>query len=1025
MPHSFLLLVFLFLATDSIRQSMAQADAGELNTLLAIKQDWGSPSALSSWSAQNTSYCTWAGVGCTSGKVSALSLQKLNITNPVPASTICALKNLSRLDLSYNNLTGRFPTALYSCAALQYLDLSNNFFSGALPADIGKLSPAAMEHLNLSSNGFAGAVPSAIAGLTKLKSLLLDNNGFSGTYPASAIAGLTELETLTLAHNPFAPGPIPDGFGELTKLRLLWLSGMNLTGGIPDALSSLTELTMLALSENKLGGDIPAWVWKLQRLECLYLYSNSFTGAIGPGKDNITAVSMREVDLSSNRLTGPIADSVGNMKNLTLLYLYFNNITGGIPASVGLLPNLADIRLFNNMLTGSLPPELGRHSPLGNLEVSDNFLSGDLPATLCYNKKLYDIVVFSNRFSGHFPAVLGACHTVNNIMAYNNRFTGEFPEEVWSAFPVLTTVMIQNNSFTGTLPSVIAPNITLIQMGNNRFSGALPATAPGLKTFAAENNRFSGGLPADLSGLASLIDLDLSGNMISGSIPPSVGSLTRVNSLNLSSNQMSGAIPAEIGSLLGLTVLDLSDNKLSGDIPPEFKNLHLVSLNLSSNQLTGEVPESLQNAAFAESFLRNPGLCATVDTNLNIPACRYPGHSQMSIGFTILLSVVASVVLMGAVGCFVLRRKKRGQDLTTWKMTLFHKVDFSECDVLTELRDENVIGSGGSGKVYRVHLRGCGGAGAVVAVKKLWSRGKAEEKLDKEFDSEVRILGAIRHANIVSLLCYISSDDTKLLVYEYMENGSLDRWLHPKDPAGGTAPLGWPTRLCIAIDAARGLCYMHEECAQPVMHRDVKSSNILLDPGFHAKIADFGLARILVKSGEPESVSAVGGTFGYMAPECGRGAKVNQKVDVYSFGVVLLELVTGRVANDSRADCCLVEWAWRRYKAGAHLHDVVDESIQDRAVHVDDAVAVFLLGVMCTGDDAPFRPSMKQVLQQLCRYDRTSSVAAACRDGPDDLVAAQLPKGKQAMELGAKRSLDTGTFWEGDQESGNFVARPV
>jgi len=350
-------------------------------------------------------------------------------------------------------------------------------------------------------------------------------------------------------------------------------------------------------------------------------------------------------------------------------------------------------------------------------------------------------------------------------------------------------------------------------------------------------------------------------------------------------------------------------------------------------------------------------------------------------------------------------------------------VDFTESDILSKLREENVIGSGGSGKVYRVHL-----GGAVVAVKKLWSRGKAEEKLDKEFDSEVRILGDIRHNNIVSLLCYISSEDTKLLVYEYMENGSLDRWLHPRDPAGAgaAASLDWPTRLAIAIDAARGMSYMHHESAQPIMHRDVKSSNILLDPAFRAKIADFGLARILVRSGEPESVSAVGGTFGYMAPECGRGVKVNEKVDVYSFGVVLLELATGRVANDDGAECCLVEWAWRRYKAGGALHDVVDGGIRDRAVHARDAVAVFLLGVMCTGDDAPSRPSMKQVLQQLLQYDRTASVAGACRDGGDDVSRAELPKGRKKGEQGARRALDSGgEFWDGDEESGGFVAHPV
>lgn len=146
-----------------------------------------------------------------------------------------------------------------------------------------------------------------------------------------------------------------------------------------------------------------------------------------------------------------------------------------------------------------------------------------------------------------------------------------------------------------------------------------------------------------------------------------------------------------------------------------------------------------------------------------------------------------------------------------------------------------------------------------------------------------------------------------------------------------------------------------------------------------------------------------------------------------SGGAVLLELATGRVANDSSkdaAECCLVEWAWRRYKAGGPLHDVVDESIQDRAVYAEDAVAVFVLGVMCTGDDAPSRPSMKQVLQQLARYDRTASVAGACRDGRD-VEVGQVPKGKQGRHQAAKRSYDVGAFLGGDEESGNFVARPV
>uniref|UniRef100_A0A0E0G3S7 non-specific serine/threonine protein kinase n=1 Tax=Oryza nivara TaxID=4536 RepID=A0A0E0G3S7_ORYNI len=739
---------------------------------------------------------------------------------------------------------------------------------------------------------------------------------------------------------------------------------MNLTGTIPDDLSSLTELTLLDLSQNKMQGQIPEWVLKHQKLENLYLYASNLSGEIGP---NITALNLQELDLSMNKFSGSIPEDIANLKKLRLLYLYYNNLTGPIPAGVGMMPNLTDIRLFNNKLSGPLPAELGKHSELGNFEVSNNNLSGELPDTLCFNKKLYDIVVFNNNFSGVFPANLGDCETINNVMAYNNHFVGDFPKKIWS-FAVLTNVMIYNNNFTGTLPSEISFNISRIEMENNRFSGALPSAAVGLKSFTAENNQFFGELPTDMSRLANLTELNLAGNQLSGSIPPSIKSLTSLTSLNLSRNQISGEIPAAVG-WMGLYILDLSDNELTGDIPQDFSNLHLNFLNLSSNQLSGEVPDTLQNSAYDRSFLGNHGLCATVNMNMNLPACPYQGRNKLSTSLIIVFSVLAGVVFIGAVAIWllILRHQKRWQDLTVWKMTSFRKLDFSECDVLGNLHEENVIGSGGSGKVYRIHVGGKGSTGKVVAVKRLWrTAAKSDAKSDKEFDAEVRILGEARHINIIDLLCCISGDDTKLLVYEYMENGSLDRWLHRRDDGAPTAPLQWPTRLCVAIDAARGLCYMHHECVQPIMHRDVKSSNILLDPGFRAKIADFGLARILVKSGEPNSVSAISGTFGYMAPEYGCRAKANEKVDVYAFGIVLLELTTGQAATDDDY-CNLVDWAWRWYKASGalHLHDVIDMRIPDRAAFLEDAVAVFLLGVSCIRDDPASRPTMKEVLEQL------------------------------------------------------------
>ncbi|RLM78737.1 receptor-like protein kinase 5 [Panicum miliaceum] len=936
-----LLLITLFLTSDS---DAAQPNAAELRTLLTIERDWGNPTALSSWnnSRSNTTasasftHCEWAGVTCNdNGQVIALAFQNFNLSHPIPAS-ICSLRNLAYLDLSYNNLTGDFPAAaLHGCSSLQYLDLSNNFFSGVLPTDINQLA-LGMEHLNLSSNGFSGSVPLAIAQFPKLKSLVLDTNSFNGSYPGSAIGNLTKLETLTLATNPFSPGPIPVEFGRLKNLKILWLSDMNLTGVIPDRLSSLIELTTLALYDNKLGGEIPAWVWKLQKLENLYLYANNFTGMIGPG---VTAVSMRELDLSANWLSGAIPNAIGRMKNLTLLCLYYNKITGVIPSSIGLLPNLVDIRLFNNMLERILPAELGKHTPLGNLEVSNNFLIGEVPGTLCSNKKLYNIVLFNNNVSGVFPPFLEACDTLDNIMLQDNHFTGEFPEKVWSAFPKLTTVKIQNNNFTGFLPSTLSSNLTRIEIGNNRFSGAIPESATGLRWFDAENNWFYH-VPANMTKLANLTDLNLAGNQISGSIPTSMGALERLNYLNLSSNQITGAIPAGIGLLPTLIVLDLSNNQLTGGIPEDFtNNNHFSFLNLSYNQLTGEIP------AYYDSFLDNPGLCVGSSSALPLHTCSGGGGP--------------------GVGCIMHWRKKGRQDVTSWKMTPFRALDFTEHDVLSNIREENLIGRGGSGKVYRIHLGSQksaakdggdeAGGRPTVAVKKIGNAGKADANLDKEFEAEVASLGGLRHGNIVDLLCCISGgDDPKLLVYEYMENGSLER-------------------LSIAVDVARGLSYMHHGFTRPVIHRDVKCSNILLDRGFGAKIADFGLARILARAGESEPTSGICGTFGYIAPEYVSRAKVSEKVDVYSFGVVLLELATGRGPEDggTESGSCLVKWASKRYKSSEPCADqLVDGEILDPA-YLDDMVAVLELGVACTGEDLSSRPPMSEFLRRLLQCGRS------------------------------------------------------
>ncbi len=819
-------------------QSLAvQAKNDEHQILLELKKQWGSSPMLGRWNSAYAPHCNWGGITCTKGSVTGISLPNQIIVKPLPPS-ICLLKNLTHLDLSYNNFSTSFPTVLYNCSNLKYLDLSNNAFAGQLPSDLNHLS-ALFEHLNLSSNRFTGNIPPSIGWFPRLKSLLLDTNQFDGSYPAEDISNLADLEVLTLAHNPFILAPVPVEFGRLTRLTFLWLSNMNITGEIPESLSSLRELNLLDLSMNSLEGKIPTWIWQHKKLKILDLHTNRFTGEIEP---NVSALNLVEIVVSVNELTGTI------------------------PPSIELLPKLTDIRLSNNMLSGLLPPELGKHSPLANLEVSNNNLSGELPEDICFNRKLYGIAVFNNSFSGKLPSSLDGCYLLQNLVLYNNNFSGEFPQGLWSVVTnQLSTVMIQNISFSGTLPTKLPWNYTRLDISNNRFSGPIPTMGGKMEILRAANNLLSGEIPWDLTGISQVTEFDLSRNQISGSLPMTIGVLTKLNAINLSGNHISGNIPAAFGFMTVLTILDLSSNELSGEIPKDFSKLMLRFLNLSMNQLTGEIPTSFQNKTYEQSFLFNPGLCVSSSNSLqNFPICR----ARTNISNGAIISALASIglLVLAVIGFMLLRRKKRTQDHLSWKLTPFHALHFTENDILSGLCEQNWIGSGRSGKVYRVYAGDRASGGMMVTVKKIWNMQNLDNELEKDFLAEVQILGEIRHLNIVKLLCCISSSEAKLLVYEYMDNGSLHQWLHQRERIGAPGPLDWPTRLQIAIDSARGLCYMHHHCSPPIVHRDVKSANILLDPNFRAKMADFGLAKILLRAGEDESFSAIAGTFGYMAP---------------------------------------------------------------------------------------------------------------------------------------------------------------
>ncbi|KMT18089.1 hypothetical protein BVRB_2g032790 [Beta vulgaris subsp. vulgaris] len=894
---------------------------------------------MQSWNS-TIPVCVWPGINCTDGEsVTGISLNSQNIDGAIPAS-ICDLKNLTLLDLGNNSITGNFPTFLYNCTKLQTLVLSSNYFVGELPNDINKLSPS-LQNLDLSANNFTGDIPTSLAQIKGLITLHLESNLFNGTFP-SELGNLENLEELWLAFNPFSPVNLPKEFGMLKNLKFLWMTQCNLIGEIPDDYANLTSLEHLDLVENGLVGGIPSKLFLLKNLTYVYLYKNRLSGGI---PSLIEALNLVEVDLSMNNLTGIIPDAFGKLQKLEILQLLENQLHGTIPPSISLLPSLKKLKLFKNRLSGPLPPEMGLHSKLEGFEVSDNAFTGQLPENLCAGGNLNGVVAFNNYLNGTIPRSLSQCNSLIVVLLNNNSLSGDVPEQLWS-LQQMTTILLNNNQFTGQLPEKLASNLSRVVISNNKFSGKIPpsiSTWRILQVFEASNNMITGTVPLELTSLSNLNTLMLDGNQLTGELPSEIISWQNLNRLDLSHNALSGSIPSVLGSLPVLNYLDLSDNQFSGKIPPEFDQLKVPSLNLSSNQLNGKIPYGIDNSAYKTSFL-DTHLCS--DTGLlDLPKCltttRHPNLSSKYLALIIVLALVSFLAISYFIVVIIneIRQRNNKQELASWKLTSFQKLNFTEEKVLANLTEDNVIGCGGSGKIYQIRINQ---SGDEVAVKRIWNNRKTNNRLEKEFNAEVQILGTIRHLNIVKLLCCISSQNSKLLVYEYMEKQSLDKWIHEsnrqqvssKSGSVHHAVLNWPARLKIAIDAAQGLSYMHHD-SKP--------------------------------QGELHTVSAVAGSFGYMAPEYCYTTKVNEKIDIYSFGVVLLELVTGKEPHIGDERSSLAEWAWKHYSERHSIEVVFDKEVAEPCFS-EEMTSVFKVGLMCTSTIPSSRPSMKEVVRMLQQH---------------------------------------------------------
>lgn len=954
-----------------------------------------------------------------------LNLSHNSLLGPLPDGLFSSLFRLQVLDLSFNRINGQLPISSNETSNLQIVDLSSNFFNGTIPSSIliPSVASGSLTTFNVSNNSFAGSVPVSDLcknGSDSLTILDLSFNDFIGLIPAG-LGSCSKLQVFRAGYNNLS-GPLPDDIFNAADLQQLSLPVNRLSGPIGNGIVRLTNLRILELYSNQFAGPIPSDIGKLFRLEKLVLHINNLTGALPPSLNNCTNLST--LNLRVNNLTGVLsAFNFSTLQHLTTLDLGNNNFTGELPQSLYSCKSLIAVRFANNQLRGQISPEIAGLESLAFLSISNNFLTNATGAFRILKgcKNLTTLVLSKSYMNEPLPddENLVDPDGFQNIQIFalgGCNFTGSVP--TWLAkLKNLRVLDLSINLITGPIPSWFGSlqNFFYMDLSNNLLTGGFPTELcgmPGLTSKAASDlaGRSYLELPVyvnpqnttlqqynQLSNLPPAIYLG--NNSLSGNIPMEIGQLQFIHVLDLSHNNFSGSIPDQICNLANLEKLDLSNNHLSGEIPAAIKGLHFLSFfSVAYNNLQGQVPSGGQFSTFTNSsFEGNPGLCGPLTVQRS---CLQPSASQPSAPVRgrrsnrILLIGLASSICFGIVfiiammAVWVLSKRRIIPGGDSDKMELDTISSYSTTAVTPELEKDtslvivfptntneikdltiyeilkatdnfnqaNIIGCGGFGLVYKATLAN----GTNLAVKKL---SGDLGLIEREFKAEVEALSTAQHENLVSLQGYCVHDGVRLLMYSFMENGSLDFWLHEKPD--GASQLDWPTRLKIARGAGAGLAYMHLICEPHIVHRDIKSSNILLDDQFKAHVADFGLSRLILPY-ETHVTTELVGTLGYIPPEYGQAWVATLRGDMYSFGVVMLELLTGKRPFEvckPRTSRDLVGWV-QQMRREDKAEEVFDPLLRGKGLE-EEMLQVLDVACMCVNQSPLKRPTIKEVVDWL------------------------------------------------------------